>query len=240
MRRVVVAGDDTNKRQGHRPDAGGRGKGKGGPKPHKGPAEPADDGWQLVSNPAGTRMANSPSRAEDWSAPIVEFSKLATFLDDAMAGTTLEAVVYIKPEQKEVTANLIRGAGSPYKFLLIYLDKKEGCRTPGMIDGKLVFRQAVVARISWDQNLSGVPQPKGITANAVKIQPATETAVLFMKVYKNYVSADFWKALWVQLQPVDSLLGKSAPHAHPRCFRLGHRKRSRGRWRTVWGNGTSP
>ena len=194
VRRVVVAGDDTNKRQGHRPDAGGRGKGKGGPKPHKGPAEPADDGWQLV-RPKSRRDQDGEFtlRAEDWSAPIVEFSKLATFLDDAMAGTTLEAVVYIKPEQKEVAANLIRGAGSPYKFLLIYLDKKEGCRTPGMIDGKLVFRQAVVTRISSDQNLSGVPQPKGITANAVKIQPATETAVLFMKVYKNYASADFWK-----------------------------------------------
>ena len=194
VRRVVVAGDDTNKRQGHRPDAGGRGKGKGGPKPHKGPAEPADDGWQLV-RPKSRRDQDGEFtlRAEDWSAPIVEFAKLATFLDDAMAGTTLEAVVYIKPEQKEVAANLIRGAGSPYKFLLIYLDKKEGCRTPGMIDGKLVFRQAVVTRISSDQNLSGVPQPKGITANAVKIQPATETAVLFMKVYKNYASADFWK-----------------------------------------------
>eukprot|EP00439_Symbiodinium_sp_Y106_P000303 s12415_g1.t1 len=169
-------------------------------------------------------------RAEDWSAPIVEFSKLATFLDDARAGTTLEAVVFIKPEQKEVAANLIRGAGSPYKFLLIYLDKKEGCRTPGMIDGKLALRQAVVTRISSDQNLSGVPQPKGITANAVKIQPATETAVLFMKVYKNYASADFWKRFG----------SKSAPRAHPRCFRLGHRKRSSGRWRAVWWNGTSP
>ena len=187
-RRVVVAGDDTNKGQGHRPDAGGRGKGKGGPKPNKAPAEPADDGWKLV-RPKSCRDQDGEFtlRAEDWSAPIVEFSKLATFLDDAMAGTTLEAVVYIKPEQKEVAANLIRGAGSPYKFLLIYLDKKEGCRTPGMIDGKLVFRQAVVTRISSDQNLSGFPQPKGITADAVKIQPATETAVLFMKVYKNYM-----------------------------------------------------
>ena len=165
---LMLARSENNKGQGHRPDAGGRGKGKGGPKPNKAPAEPAD-GWQLV-RPKSRRDQDGEFtlRAEDWSAPIVEFSKLATFLDDARAGTTLEAVVFIKPEQKEVAANLIRGAGSPYKFLLIYLDKKEGCRTPGMIDGKLVFRQAVVTRISSDQNLSGVPQPKGITANAVK------------------------------------------------------------------------
>ena len=193
-RRVVVAGDDAGKARGHRPDAGGRGKGKGNPKPNQVPPVPDGEGWQLV-RPKSRRDQDGEFalRAEDWSAPIVEFSKLATFLDGAKPGTTLEAVVYIKPDQKEVASNLIRGAGAPYKFLLIYLDKKDGVRTPGLVDGRLVFRQAVVIQLSSDKNFGGVPQPKGINATAVKIQPATETAVLFMKVYKNFASADFWK-----------------------------------------------
>ena len=193
-RRVVVAGDDAGKARGHRPDAGGRGKGKGNPKPNQVPPVPDGEGWQLV-RPKSRRDQDGEFalRAEDWSAPIVEFSKLAAFLDGAKPGTTLEAVVYIKPDQKEVASNLIRGAGAPYKFLLIYLDKKDGVRTPGLVDGRLVFRQAVVIQLSSDKNFGGVPQPKGINATAVKIQPATETAVLFMKVYKNFASADFWK-----------------------------------------------
>ena len=170
----------------------GKSKGKGSVVQ---PSQPAgqESEWQVVTRKRSPApVGDFTLRPEDWDAPIVTFEKLATFIEKAK-GTTVEAVVHVSKEQEAVTASLIRGAGRPYKFLVLFLDKSEGSRrAPGTIDGKLVFRQAVVKELSSGAGGSA-PRPKGAGATAVKMQPSVDTVVIFLRVLKSFAPAEQWK-----------------------------------------------
>ncbi|CAE7304679.1 unnamed protein product, partial [Symbiodinium microadriaticum] len=171
----------------------GKSKGKGSVVQ---PSQPAgqESEWQVVTRKRSPApVGDFTLRPEDWDAPIVTFEQLATFIEKAKEGTTVEAVVHVSKEQEAVTASLIRGAGRPYKFLVLFLDKSEGSRrTPGTIDGKLVFRQAVVKELSSGAGGSA-PRPKGAGATAVKMQPSVDTVVIFLRVLKSFAPAEQWK-----------------------------------------------
>ena len=177
------------------PGAAGKGRGQGAPGKGKQPpaAEPlpsnsaTDDDWVTVSR----QKPSAPwqLRASDWSAPVFNFADVAGALDNASG--TFKAVVLCDSGQADLLATLLLGSKKPHGVIAVTPDHPEAAaRCPGAVGNSCVFKTVFFHHISS----VGVdlPGPKVSAARAPKAV-ATKTAVLYVRVYKKYVTKAAWK-----------------------------------------------
>ncbi|CAE7249901.1 unnamed protein product [Symbiodinium sp. CCMP2592] len=167
----------------------GRGKGdgaKGKDQPRAAEAQPTDE-WQTVDR--RKPQASWSLRSSDWTAPAVNFDAVADELEKTTG--VYKAVVLCGPGQADLLATLLLGSKRPHGVVAVTPDHPDAsARCPGAIGNSCVFKQVHFHHIST----AGIdlPGPKVAAARAQKVMPA-KTAVLYVRIYKRYVSKATWK-----------------------------------------------
>ncbi|CAE7314703.1 OTUD4 [Symbiodinium sp. CCMP2592] len=167
----------------------GRGKGdgtKGQGQPRAADARAAHD-WQTVDR----RKPSAPwcLRSSDWNAPALDFSEVATALEKTTG--VYKAVVLCGPGQADLLATLLLGSKRPHGVVAVTPDHPEAeARCPGAVGNQCVFKPVHFHHISSPG--VDLPSPKVTAARTQKVV-AAKTAVLYVRIYKKYVTKGAWK-----------------------------------------------
>eukprot|EP00439_Symbiodinium_sp_Y106_P011155 s11925_g1.t1 len=151
-------------------EAKGTGKGKGDGASTATSAEPTEE-WHTVS-----RRQEKPwaLRAADWDASIVPFDELASKVEGAKPGETVRAVLHVSPEQLEIAATMLKGAGKPRAVLL--LTSKPCASDPQCVPQRCPGERAGPSK-------AGVVQ---------KITPV-KTVVLYFQLHQRFMQQADWQ-----------------------------------------------
>ena len=161
-----------------------RGKGKGNS------PQPASAGWSLVTRKPKDE-GEFQLRAQDWTAPLVDYHSLGGIIDKAKPGEVLKGVIFATKPQLDTASAMLKSSGKPYAMLHIYLDKGPNAeRIPGRVGDALRFRTAQVVQVnSAKEHLT--PDPQGLQA-PLKVK-SLQTSLVYMRIPKAFASEQTWK-----------------------------------------------